>query len=354
MQYDLVIKNGSVVDGSGAPAVHADVGIADGKIAMIGRIREKGAETIDAEGHVVAPGFIDGHTHMDAQVFWDRIGSCSCYHGVTSVVMGNCGFTLAPCREEEAELVFRNLERAEDISPASMRAGIKWSWETYPEYLDTLDALPKGINYAGYIGHSALRTYVMGERAFTEQATEDELAAMARNVQEAVRAGAIGFSTSRIHTLFTDKLVASAIAGMERGSHHRQRHERHGRRCLRVGRRANLSGSRVERRLLRSPTAARRRIRRALYMGAHQRPGRAPGLAYLPPAPGRYGRRGREHVRPGALALIEPAPELRVAHAVRRLGPLAGYPGAAARRAEGQAQGSGHQGQARRHRHGPR
>ena len=212
MQYDLVIKNGSVIDGSGAPAVQADVGIRDGKIAMIGRIREDGAETIDAEGHVVSPGFIDGHTHMDAQVFWDKLGSCSCYHGVTSVVMGNCGFTLAPAREEEAELVFRNLERAEDISPESMRAGIKWSWETYPDYLDALDALPKGINYAGYIGHSALRTYVMGERAFTEQATEDELAAMAHNVQEAVRAGAIGFSTSRIHTLYSDKLVASAIA----------------------------------------------------------------------------------------------------------------------------------------------
>ena len=212
MRYDLVIKNGSVIDGSGTPAVRADVGIADGKIAMIGRIREDGAETIDAEGHVVSPGFIDGHTHMDAQVFWDNLGTCSCYHGVTSVVMGNCGFTLAPAREEEAELVFRNLERAEDISPASMRAGIKWSWETYPDYLDTLDALPKGINYAGYIGHSALRTYVMGERAFTEQATEDELAAMVRNVQEAVRAGAIGFSTSRIHTLYTDKPVASAVA----------------------------------------------------------------------------------------------------------------------------------------------
>ena len=141
---------------------------------------------------------------------------------------------------------------------------------------------------------------------------------------------------------------------MERGSHHCQRHERHWRRCLRAGRGANLSGSRVERRLLRSPTAARRRIRRALYMGAHQRPGRAPGLAYLPPAPGRYGRRRRAHVRPGALSFIESAPELRVTHAIRRLGSLAGDPGAAARRAEGQAQGSGHQGQARRHRHGPR
>jgi N-acyl-D-amino-acid deacylase len=212
MQYDLVIKNGLVVDGSGGPAFHSDIGVIDGKIAMIGRIPENGSETIDAEGHVVSPGFVDGHTHMDAQVFWDNLGTSSCYHGITSAVMGNCGFTLAPCREAETEMVFRNLERAEDISAESMKAGIKWSWETYPEYLDAIDALPKGINYAGYIGHSALRSYVMGERSFTEQATEDELASMAHNVQEAVRAGAIGFSTSRIHQLYTDQPVASAVA----------------------------------------------------------------------------------------------------------------------------------------------
>ncbi|MDE0055652.1 MAG: amidohydrolase family protein, partial [Gammaproteobacteria bacterium] len=104
MPYDLVIRNGSIVDGSGAPAYLADLGVVDGRIACIGRIPEKGADNIDAEGHVVAPGFVDGHTHMDAQVFWDPIGSCSCYHGITSVVMGNCGFTLAPCRESEADL----------------------------------------------------------------------------------------------------------------------------------------------------------------------------------------------------------------------------------------------------------
>ena len=151
MAYDLVIENGTVVDGTGAPGKHADVGIRDGRIAAIGRIAGKGKarQTLDAEGHVVAPGFVDGHTHMDAQVFWDPIGSCSCYHGVTSVVMGNCGFTLAPCREAEADLVFRNLERAEDIAREAMLAGIEWRWETYPEYLDVLDSLPKGINYAG-------------------------------------------------------------------------------------------------------------------------------------------------------------------------------------------------------------
>ena len=217
MPYDLVIRNGSVVDGSGAPAYRADLGITDGRIAAIGRIRENGKDTIDAEGHVVTPGFVDGHTHMDAQIFWDPIGSCSCYHGVTSVVMGNCGFTLAPCREAEADLVFRNLERAEDIARESMLEGIRWRWETYPEYLDVLDALPKGINYAGYIGHSAVRTYVMGERAFTEPASAADLARMTALVQEAVRAGAMGFTTSRSpnHQTADHKPVASRVAAWD-------------------------------------------------------------------------------------------------------------------------------------------
>ena len=217
MPYDLVIRNGSIVDGSGAPPYRADLGISGGRIAAIGRIREQGKDNVDAEGHVVTPGFVDGHTHMDAQVFWDPIGSCSCYHGVTSVVMGNCGFTLAPCREEEADLVFRNLERAEDIARESMLEGIRWRWETYPEYLDVLDALPKGINYAGYVGHSALRTYVMGERAFTEAATEDDLARMQAIVREAVRAGAMGFTTSRSpnHQTSDHRPVASRVASWD-------------------------------------------------------------------------------------------------------------------------------------------
>ena len=143
MSYDLVIKNGTVVDGSGMARYRADVGIKAGRIASIGRIAAPADETIDAEGHIVSPGFVDGHTHMDAQIFWDPLGTCSCYHGVTSVVMGNCGFTLAPCRESEADMVFRNLERAEDISRAAMLSGIKWRWETFPEFLDVLDSLPK-------------------------------------------------------------------------------------------------------------------------------------------------------------------------------------------------------------------
>ena len=214
MQYDLLIQNGTVVDGSGLPRFQADVAIAEGKIAAIGKIRESAREIIDAEGHVVSPGFVDGHTHMDAQVFWDPLGTCSCWHGITSVVMGNCGFSLAPCSEEDKLLVMRNLERAEDISPEAMQAGITWSWTTYPEYLDAVERLPKGINYSAYIGHSALRTYVMGERAFTEEAPPDDLEAMQREVRSAIQAGAAGFTTSRTrnHQTPDGQPVASRLA----------------------------------------------------------------------------------------------------------------------------------------------
>jgi N-acyl-D-aspartate/D-glutamate deacylase len=199
MAYDLIIRNGTVVDGSGLPRFQADVGIVDGKIAAVGKLNGAQAdETIDAEGHVVAPGFIDAHTHMDAQIFWDPLGTCSCWHGVTSVVMGNCGFTIAPCAEEQKDLVLRNLERAEDISPAAMKAGItNWSWRHFSEYLDRLESLPKGINYASYLGHSALRTFVMGERAFKEAAKPDEIEAMKRELRAGLHAGAMGLSTSR-------------------------------------------------------------------------------------------------------------------------------------------------------------
>jgi N-acyl-D-amino-acid deacylase len=214
MPYDLVIKNAMVIDGSGLPRYRADVGVRHGRIAMIGRIRERAREVIDADGHVVAPGFVDGHTHMDAQVFWDPLGTSSCWHGITSVVMGNCGFTLAPCPAADKHMVVRNLQRAEDIPPAAMEAGIDWAWTTFPEFLDTLESLPKGINYSGYIGHSALRTYVMGDRAFEQPATEDDLRAMERELRDALRAGAIGFTTSRspAHETPDGRPVASRAA----------------------------------------------------------------------------------------------------------------------------------------------
>jgi N-acyl-D-amino-acid deacylase len=217
MSYDLVIKNGMVIDGSGLPRYRADIGVRRGRIAAIGRIRERAREVIDADGQVVAPGFVDGHTHMDAQVFWDPLGTSSCFHGITTAVMGNCGFTLAPCAAADKHLVIRNLQRAEDIPPEAMEAGIDWRWTTFPEFLDCLEALPKGINYAGYIGHSALRTYVMGERAFEQPAGENDLRAMERELRDAIRAGAVGFTTSRSpsHETPDGRPVASRIAGWD-------------------------------------------------------------------------------------------------------------------------------------------
>ena len=215
MTLDLLVKNGTVIDGSGLPRYRADVGVRGGRIVEIGRIREPAERIIDAEGMIVAPGFIDGYTHMDAQVNWDPLGSCSCWHGVTSVVMGNCGFALAPCKPEDREWFARCLTAVEDIPTEAMMEGIDWTWETFPEYLATVERLPKGLNYGMYIGHSALRMYAMGaKRGLEEKAGEDDLRRMEAAVAEALKAGALGFSTSVATTHLTpdDTPVASRIA----------------------------------------------------------------------------------------------------------------------------------------------
>ncbi|MBV9993748.1 MAG: amidohydrolase family protein [Caulobacteraceae bacterium] len=217
MAYDLVVRGGQVLDGSGLPRFRADVGVIGERIARVGKISERGHREIDAEGLVVTPGFIDGHTHMDAQINWDPLCTSSCHQGVTTVVMGNCGFTLAPSRAENRGWVVRNLERAEDISAEAMAQGIEWGWQTFPEYLDFVDRLPKGLNQSVYVGHSALRTWAMGERAFEAEASADELAAMTQQLRAGVEAGAMGLSTSRSrsHETSDDRPVASRVGAFE-------------------------------------------------------------------------------------------------------------------------------------------
>src|SRR5207253_3210592 len=244
----------------------------------------------------------DGHTHMDAQIFWDPMGTCSCWHGVTTVVMGNCGFTLAPCGKPERHLVVRNLERAEDIAAEAMDAGIDWTWTTFPEFLDRVEGLPKGINYAGYIGHSALRTYVMGERAFEKEAGEDDLRAMERELRDAIRAGAIGFTTLAL----TEPRDPGPASGGQppglvgRGAPAGRRDGRHERGRVRAGRRAGGRRSRAPARLSRAAARSGRRERAPHHVGPVQPARRARPLAHVSGPARRDGGARRPDVRAGA------------------------------------------------------
>ncbi len=199
--YDLVIRGGSVIDGTGAPARRADVGIVGDRIVAIdARLDGTGSREIDAEGRIVTPGFVDIHTHLDAQLAWDPVASSSCYHGVTSVVMGNCGVTFAPCKPEDRQYLAELMESVEDIPRDAILTGLPWDWVTFGEYLASVDRMPKGVNVGGMVGHCALRQYAMGERGLgTDAPTEDDLATMADLLREAMEAGALGFSTSRTY-----------------------------------------------------------------------------------------------------------------------------------------------------------
>lgn len=199
---DLVIRGARVCDGTGREAFSGDVAVSDGRIESVGRGTARGTREIDGGGLVLAPGFIDLHTHYDCQLFWDPSASPSPWHGVTTVVMGNCGFTIAPCRERDRDTLMRLLLFVEGMPIETLRAGIRWSWDGFDGYLGALERQGVGPNVAGFIGHSAIRYRVMGEAAVERAATADERAAMAAVVREGVTAGAIGWSTSLSSTHF--------------------------------------------------------------------------------------------------------------------------------------------------------
>ncbi len=195
MPADLVIRGGQLIDGTGAPRRRADVAVEAGRISEIGEGLSAPRE-LDAAGQIVAPGFIDIHTHYDAQVFWDPALTPSCFHGVTTVIAGNCGFSIAPTRPEHREVIAKTLENVEDMNVASLQAGIPWDFETFPEYLDSVRRRGSMLNYNAYVGHTALRLFVMGDDAYERAATEREIEAMCETLEAGLHAGAAGFATS--------------------------------------------------------------------------------------------------------------------------------------------------------------
>jgi len=184
--HDLVIKGGSVVDGTGAPGRSADIAITDGVITEVGAVGGAARETVDADGALVTPGFVDVHTHFDGQVTWDPMLTPTCWHGVTTIVMGNCGVGFAPVRPDKHAWLIGLMEGVEDIPGAALSEGIQWGWEHYPEYLDAVDRAPKMLDVGAQVPHGAVRGYVMGDRgAHNEPATAEDIEAMARIVAEA-------------------------------------------------------------------------------------------------------------------------------------------------------------------------
>lgn len=214
--YDLLVRGGRIYDGSGMPSYYGDVGISGGKIVEIGRLHGGAKRTLNVDGLAVAPGFIDPHTHLDAQLFWDPLGTSSCFHGVTSVVVGNCGLSLAPTKPEDRDAVIKSFVRVEAISRRVLEEGIQWKWESTGEYLDALGAR-LGINAAALVGHIAVRHRVMGEDAVERPATAEEIAKMKELVRQGMKAGAVGFSTNQNprHIREDKKPVASRLASDE-------------------------------------------------------------------------------------------------------------------------------------------
>ena len=196
--YDSIVRNGTIIDGTGNPRFVADIAIKDGKIAKIGQITDPATNEIDAKGKLVTPGWVDIHTHYDGQATWDPLLAPSSWHGVTTVVMGNCGVGFAPVKPEDRDFLIELMEGVEDIPGAALSEGIDWQWVSFPEYLDTLESIPRAIDVATQVPHGAIRAYVMGERCNTDYApTEAEVKEMAALVREGVEAGALGFSSSK-------------------------------------------------------------------------------------------------------------------------------------------------------------
>lgn len=216
MSYDILIKGGRIYDGSGLPSYLGDVGIKDGRIVETGRIRADAKRTVDAGGLAVSPGFIDFHTHLDAQLLWDPIATSSCFHGVTTVIPGNCALALAPCREKDRESILGSFERVEAMPLPALRAGVDWGWTTFPEYLDRLRGR-LGVNVASLMGHVALRQFVMGDAASERAATPAEIQQMKEILKQGVSGGAIGFSTNQnpVHMYADGRPIPSRLATNE-------------------------------------------------------------------------------------------------------------------------------------------
>ena len=217
MAHDIVIRNGMVVDGTGSAPVEADVAIDGDSITAIGEISGQGREEIEAKGRFVTPGFIDLHTHLDAQIGWDPQMTSVTWHGVTTALMGNCGVTFAPCRPDDRDFLAGMMETVEDIPKHAIMTGLPWDWESYGGYLDSIERLGPMINVCGLVGHSATRTYVMGERAIEEQATPEEIEQIAALAGKSVREGALGFSVNRHpgHTLPDRRPIPGTFASRE-------------------------------------------------------------------------------------------------------------------------------------------